>query len=101
MYVGPGQANSERDILSNRYGSARYAAFLNGKPLNEFGELNGVQGQTSEVITQHIFMMKEHKRLSFIYSPGYLLVQLCCLHLYLMVDSLRDPLWECQSSPCL
>ena len=64
MYVGPGQANSERDILSNRYGSARYAAFLNGKPLNEFGELNGVQGQTSEVITQHIFMMKEHKRLT-------------------------------------
>lgn len=36
MYVGPGQANSERDILSNRYGSARYAAFLNGKLLTCF-----------------------------------------------------------------
>ena len=30
LYVGPGQSNSERDILANRYGSARYAAFLQG-----------------------------------------------------------------------
>jgi hypothetical protein len=28
--VGLGQVNSERDILGNRYGSARYAAFLAG-----------------------------------------------------------------------
>jgi hypothetical protein len=31
--VGLGQVNSERDILGNRYGSARYAAFLAGDAL--------------------------------------------------------------------
>ena len=31
LYVGPGQVNNERDILGNRYGSARYAAFLAGQ----------------------------------------------------------------------
>jgi len=30
LYVGEGQADNERAILGNRYGSSRYAAFLNG-----------------------------------------------------------------------
>ena len=53
MYVGPGQVNSERDILGNRYGSARYAAFLAG--INNFLLGLGMHRKSGQIIQPMLY----------------------------------------------